>query len=81
MTHHWRASDGLARSAAGEWLLWDRGRPIGTIQYGRLEGLPAFRAVIRRGAHEQVVGYSRSLEQCCADFWNWHVQFGRRASG
>ena len=81
MAHHWRASDGLARCAAGEWRLWDRGRLIGTIQYGRVAGRPAFRAVIRQGELEQVVGYSSSLEQCCTNFWDWDVQFGRRANG
>ena len=80
MSHHWRASDGLVRSAAGEWRLWDRGRLIGTIQYGRVAGRPAFRAVIRQAGLEQVVGYAATLEQCCTDFWNWDVQFGSALS-
>jgi hypothetical protein len=76
MAHHWRASDGLVRVSAGEWRLWDRGRLVGTIQYGSAGGRPAFRGVIRRGELEQVIGYSASLEQACTDFWNWDVRFG-----
>jgi hypothetical protein len=75
--HHWRASDGLIRVGAGEWSLYDRGRLVGRIQYGRIGGRPGFRGVITDGTHEQVVGYSPSLEDCCTDFWNWYVRFGR----
>ena len=86
MAHHWRASDGLLRSAPGEWRLWDRGHLVGTIQYGRVGGRAAFRGVVRtadfeRTGFEQVIGYSDSLEQCCTDFWNWYVRFGSRARG
>jgi hypothetical protein len=76
MSHHWRASDGLWRVGGGEWNLYDRGRLIGTIQYGRLAGKIAFRGVIRRGELQQVIGYTSSLEQACTEFWNWDVLYG-----
>jgi hypothetical protein len=65
------------RAGRGEWRLWDRGRLIGTIQVGRVDGRRVFRGVIRRDDREQVIGYSPTLEECCTEFWNWDVRFGR----
>ena len=80
MTHHWRASDGLLPTErSNEWLLYDGGVQIGHIQFGRANGRPVFRAVLKRGELVQVIGYSATLEQCCTDFWNWHLRFVKRA--
>jgi hypothetical protein len=75
MGHHWRASDGLVRTGGGEWTLYDRGRLVGYIQYGRVAKRPALRAVIKQGELVQVIGYADSLEKCCTNLWNWYVRF------
>lgn len=81
MTHHWRPSDGLLPTESpSEWMLYDRGRLIGHIQFGRANRTAAFRAVLRSGELVQVLGYSTSLEQCCTDLWNWYVRFVKVAA-
>ena len=75
MVHHWRASDGLIRIGGGEWALYDRGRLVGYIQYGRAGARPALRAVLKKGDLVQVIGYARSVEECCTNLWNWYVRF------
>ena len=77
MVHHWRASDGLEPTPInGEWMLFDRSKLLGYIQYGKYGGLPAFRGVLKEGGMIQVLGYSPTLEQCCKDMYEWYVKFG-----
>ena len=81
MVHHWRASDGLLPTEnPSEWVLWDRARIVGYIQYGKLAKKPAFRGVLKSGELVQVIGYSPSLEQCCTDLWNWYIRFVKSRS-
>lgn len=73
MVHHWRASDGaIPTENPSEQMLFDRGRLIGYMEHGRVNGRSAWRGVLESG---QVVGYSWTLEQCCTDFWNWYILF------
>lgn len=78
MPHHWRPSDHLERSPrSGTWLLVRRGVQLGAVEYGRVRGRQAFRAVTPSG---QIVGYSWSLERACDRLWEWCVRTGRGAA-
>ena len=78
MPHHWRPSDHLERSPqSGVWLLVERGRRVGTIQYGRVRERQAFRGLTEAG---DLVGYAWSLERACDRLWEWSVRTGRGAA-
>jgi hypothetical protein len=71
MVHHWRASDHLEPSLVpGEWRMFDRGRLVGVIQAGRVNGKRMLRGLTPDG---QTLGYERELEAACDRLWAWHV--------
>ena len=77
MPHHWRPSDHLEKSPqSGVWLLVERGRRVGSIEYGKVRRRVAFRALTPTG---ELVGYAWSLERACDRLWEWSVRTGRGA--
>jgi hypothetical protein len=44
---------------------------VGTIDYGKVPGKPAFRAVARSGP---LVGYAWTLEAACDRLWAWWIR-------
>jgi hypothetical protein len=72
MAHHWRPSDNLEPGfQKSEWVLTDRATRVGTIEYGKVRGTPAFRAVARSGP---LVGYAWTLEAACDRLWAWWIR-------
>jgi hypothetical protein len=70
MVHHWRASDHLEHSfRSGEWRMYDRGRLVGVIQLGRINGKSGLRGTTRDG---EVLGYAWTLEEASDRLWEWY---------
>jgi len=77
MTHHWRPSDLLERSfIPGQWFLFDRGRLVGVVQMGRINGRWGFRGLSPEPVPEQrrTLGYAWSIEDAADRLWEWHVR-------
>lgn len=75
VVHHWRPSDLLEQSfVPGQWFMYDRGRMLGVIELGRINGQWGFRG--RPPDDDRVLGYAWTLEEACDRLWEWHLRCG-----
>ena len=51
--------------------MYDRGRLIGVIQLGRINGKSGLRGTTRDG---ELLGYAWTLEEAADRMWEWHLQ-------
>ena len=76
MVHHWRPSDHLEQSfRPGQWFMFDRGRLIGVIQLGRINGQWGFRGLTPDDVEDdrRTLGYAWTLEEAADRLWAWHA--------